>query len=658
MDADELTPETVDFVLDVSTLASIPPIAGSRVMDVWSGNASLRPFVVPLVDKDGKLIELFNQRGFTEASPTEEVSRGRWAVLGRMVDLQFQRLPADPETDPWETISTGRCSDLDEMEGPGLFRVQIADESWKARKAVRVFEFADTTRLWPAGVAAGARIPESTGFVSSWRGFSKPNPAFGDILQTNGNLHQIELRAVTEYQNPSQFPWLRQGMITDRLLSWVRSQRKQEVSFDPSTYPEGNFKHLRLRYGRSALGGPTAPDRDFEVVSFGGLDEESMFDSLQNRQTSLGGSVVWSFIRLWVRSAAHPTTGDPEVPVDLGGALGSNGFLWAPTAPPSDSLPLHIGVNSPIDAFNTSIHPWGSEGGYLSMADLTRRVWTKLGLRFNPENLDELEADLSIPPVADRIGTREADNPEQYMQERVWGPRGFSALRDRQGRRKLVDMRAPLEVNLKGLPHVRASNIRNHRWQLLGREAVNLITVVTSDMEHVPHLLSYVGSVSNATVQEADSTPGLDYIRIVPSETPFEGDTIEAIGERARRYEVQNVLEPSASDARKADHAAQNRGALWEEVAEQLMAGLLQMHQDGLVRGSFELGKGLADEIEEGQLLVLDHDSVKGANPTTVARSGVQVVRVISLTRSPASSEVEYVLIPVQTFVACPDPEE
>ncbi|MCI0436846.1 MAG: hypothetical protein L0271_24885, partial [Gemmatimonadetes bacterium] len=168
-DAASISDSQVEFALDVPELGAAPVVAGSFVHPL-QGATEMRPLHVRGVDRAGALIQAFAEAG-------------RWAVLGRIVDIQWQDASDDPLYDPWTTFGTGRCSGLDELDGPGLFRVEISDETWVVRSGA-LFTVGGTTQLWPAGL----RYP--------WRGLFPAPLGNANKVATQGDLYKIDVDCI------------------------------------------------------------------------------------------------------------------------------------------------------------------------------------------------------------------------------------------------------------------------------------------------------------------------------------------------------------------------------------------------------------------------------------------------------------------------------
>jgi hypothetical protein len=603
----EITDGTVDFTLEVADLHDVPVVAGSLVHPL-DGATELRPLHVLGVDYAGGLIAAFSESG-------------RWAALGRLVDLQWQAAADDPVSDPWTTYGTGRCSGLDEADGPGMFRIEISDESWVARRG-KVFGVAGTTCLWPSGFMWGG-----------WKGWRDTGlGASGDIVDTaeGGLLVRLRLAQSGGFYSG--------GSVTGELVDWARRDLLPKDTLLVPRLLAGNFRHLRLRYPNTQ-----GADKDWEIVSFGSLSAgvDGILGTLEEPDVDLVGSLYRTRIYVWIRLQSVTPLPPFYPPANTGYAR-----LYAPTAPPDKDNPLHVGMEyDPGDWGGTS----GSYG-FLHVADLTRRMWDALGVRYNASSLDAIEADTTFPVVAPRL-LEVPEDPERWAQEELWGPLMLLALKDLDGRRKLKDIRPPLtDEDLSALPVLDVTNSKHHRWRLVGREQINTIVWEYEWLDPV------VTPASGSRVPDS-----LDGFRSETRTLPeVAGDTVASAGRRARTFKVGATMAddthhnafPYPSEGFVSRVLASGLGQPFVgDVVDQHSDLLLQVYQDGPVRGTCEVSGTLAETVEEGDYAIVDCRSVKIANAGRAARSGLVLVLLLSVTRYPAHSEVEYMLYrPVQVF--------
>jgi hypothetical protein len=636
--ATDITASTVDFILEVPDMAAVPVVAGSFVHPL-DGATEMRPLHVLGVDKAGGLIELF-------------ASGQRWLMIGRLVDLQYQLTADDPDTDPWTTYGTGRCSAIDELDGPGLFRVQISDESWVARKG-DPFEVENTTQIWPSGVRG------------TWRGYPAAQMAWAEPIDQQGDLYRIRMWAGDTQGNlgPVAPPYT-QGYegreITPLIVNWIKRDMKEPDDRAVPGTSGGNWTHLRL-----AMLDDSAMFRDWEIVSFGSLGGNpftaSITQFLDNPEILFAGTIgqTWR-IYLWVRS---PSSGIVPYAAGL-----SSAWLYAPTAPPDRELPLHLGIELNTQ-HDIATHEYGTigplssgapgSGGFLHVADATRRLWDALDVRYDPQNLYDLEQDTSFPLLAPRL-FEIPDDPEKVFQARAWGPLLIVALKDVFGRRKLKDIRPPpANTDLSALTVLDVSNSKLHRWKVEGREQVNSINWLFHRITIPGEPKEGPGRYAVQVLNFPEQAHTLDWFITEELEyPPYASYDADLIGRRPRDFDVQWLLaDPNSRPSQKLAALQSDLGQPFlEPIVTQYSDFLLGVYQDGPMYGRCEVGGSTAETLEEGDYVVVDCTQVKIANPFTAARFAKVLVLVLSVTRYPAHAEVEYLIIRDALFFLCPDP--
>ena len=619
--ATEVNDSTVDFILNVADLSAIPVIAGSFVHPL-DGATEMRPVTIEAVDYAGALIDAF-------------AANGHWVALGRVVDVQWQDSADDPISDAWTTYGTGRCSGLDELDGPGKFKVELSDETWVSRKG-EIFNIADTTQLWPAGV----RWP--------WRGFDAAPAGSGTVVGNTGSMYQINVSG----SGAAGTILHDRCTVTSDLVRFVNNDF---IAPSLRSSTAVNFQTLRVSFDGI----------EYEVNGFGSIAGASI-STLEAAESS--GSLSFTVWVYWKGIPFVVPSGTADV------------FLYS-VGEPSDSLPLHLGTESS--------HLWGyplpstsgfpTRGGYLHVADLSRRFFDELGMRYNAANLTALEADLSLPLLAPYILSVPGD-PQKWMQQEVWGPNLLLALRDVDGRMKIADLRPPsVNQDLSGFPIFTVANSKTHRWRLVGRDAVNSLNWSYEEYHDgglgpiLPKYFPGPPAVSSVlfgvpiNVKPGDTVEGprLDLLaRRTNFFGPFEDPYFEFIGRREKTFSASSPLEPldlsiGANMIRVISAIATGRGNLFDAVGIATYSQyLLDIYQYGPMLGTCECSGTLAETIEEGDYAIVDCGSVKIANPFTAARFGKVLVLILSVTRYPAHAEIEYLIVRPALLFACPDPDD
>jgi hypothetical protein len=511
------------------------------------------------------------------------VAAGRWNAIGRLADVAYQEAPEGP----WVVYGTGRISRVAEVEGPRLYQVEISDESWVGRKA-RLFDTGTTTRLWPSGLTA------------HWRGWDGPPPTAAGVREEQNGYGHFRIRVTAGGLGRSGA----NKLVSDTLVRWVETQVVDTPKVELGSV--GNFHHLRLNYA----------GQDYAIIAFG---------RAPNVQDVVAGLRPEGRRERNTTNAAHTIEVDVWVYVPIPFATppaSGPAFLHAPTAPVGSGVVKHIGVADPAD-------PFGSADGWLHAAELTQRVWEATGELYEADSIAAVLADKSIPLCAPRVSEL-VDNVHRYMEEEIWGPRLLVAMRSRRGRRKLVNMRLPQGLDPNTLPVLNAGNCRVGSWRLLGTEVVNSIS-----WKYLHHGHSQAGPARDATVQ-------LDGLYIADGESrPIEdAESIAARGRRPLQLSLRSALEPTALVGLR--QKMQTRGgALFDDATRSVSRELLDIFRDGAARYAGEVFGPLAEQLEEGDLALLDMESLQLPNPGTGARTGLRLVRLMTMGRAPAHGDVE-----------------
>jgi hypothetical protein len=604
----------VELTLGLSDLTEAPVVYGPTVRPI-EGASEMRPYPVHVLDAEGALSAAF-------------VDGGRWVMIGRLADLQYR-----DDGGSWVTYGTGRIAQVDE-DGPGAFRIEIADESWKARRG-GVFEVADTTLFWPARPTGG------------WRGWNPTGAAFNDLLigrpidgTVGGGAACLRLTALRLAQGKEITPAFVRFAENDLIDQPVASTNAAEA---------GNFKTLRVWYGGI----------DYPVISFS-RSLPGIVGSPTNFSVDPLQALKEPEVRLFDPDSLPPEPPlpwvPPEYPVldpeeyppysparevtiyvwivadfdDL--PLGGRAFISSRGAPPSPENPLHIGMATQSAYDVSHVNTWGTDEGGIHPATLTRRVWDALDLAYDDSSLTALEADTSLPRLWLRV-TETPENVEEWMQAHVWGPLLLSPGRDLAGRRTLIDLRIDPDIDVEELPVITAANARAGSWSLVGSGAINSIEFRYLHTDRPPADNSGAGSAADV---RADG-----FIVEERSAKRIQGDTIEAIGERVHIVSLLGALEPTAHAIRRS-YRYLDAGVVFEEITPVLAQEILDLFQDGPVMGRIEVGRSVAEGLIEGDVVVLDHESLAIPNPATGARSGLRLVRVLTMDRHPAFGAIEY----------------
>lgn len=579
-----------DITLDLDDLLD-PPIAYSPMLDPLDAVAESRPFQVNVLDDAGALT-------------TAMVSSGRWQMVNRLCDVQF----SDDAGSSWNSYGTGRINSIIQT-GPRRYRIEAIDEAALCRHSHGSFGNADTTQLWPYGL----RYP--------WRGFAAARAGQGTRIETvDTNLYRIKCTIIDAAQ-PFEY------RVLDRAIRWVEEDMKEDT--DLSSPAAGNFNDLRLNYDGT----------DYEVVTFGDLDSEDLLESLRAARFIVGVETFPLYCTVYSTSLP-PASGDV--------------FLHAPTAPPSEDLPLHIGVED-------GSHRFGTADGWVNPVTLTKAIWDEHGISYDSTAMSALESDDDIPLVALDI-TAPPDDVEAWSAEHLWAPNMLIAVRNSEGKRKLVKARLPQDVDPTSLNTLDNTNARAGTWRLVGREMINKLTWKYKRYRYRPLTpLVYEGEytgrddpdmrIDGMIVEEITKTP--DY----GVSSDLEAGFVHEHEHEFSWYGATGFINLEGWFANLLKILWAGRGSLFDDVTRRMSKELLDIYQDGPVRGMIEVGRTTMEStgLEEGDLVVLDCGSLKIPNPATGDHTGSRLVRILGITTNPAYSDLEYLdLGPSQQPLASP----
>lgn len=499
---------------------------------------------------------------------------GRMDLLGRLVELQENRAGAG-----WTRVVVGRLADLTLGDEQATYVLQVSDERWKERRAI-AFDQADTVALWPAGLRYLWRTP----VIYAGQGR-------GTVEETSGSLRRIRLR--------STWP------IEEDAAAFIRGDIV-DAPDTSRTDGEGNFDHLRLELDGT----------DYPIVTFDGLGETGLLESLKD-QPSIGADFA-----AWIYA--------PSLPSPEGESF--RAVLWAPTAPPSETLPLHIGTLP----FGGDSHTWGLPNPW----ELTQAVYDALGVRYDAAAFAALPA---APPMAWRL-TAPVTDVAKWLDDHIYGPLGVVAFVDSEGRvaPRSIRLPTPDAFDVDTAFEFNASNLRRApTWSNPGSDVVNVVDVVYKAL--VPAQL--IGSApARAAVDSAQAIP-LDRILVGDRSDRYEHDTVTELGPHPVTFDLSGL--PTL-----AEWAALAPGATGQDqvhkVAELLTRETFERWGDGPQRGTLHslrqvqdgTGRTPEDDVEAGDLVLVNVETFPNAN--TRARGGTRVVQILSKHQVPEGLEFDF----------------
>lgn len=524
---------------------------------------------------------------------------GRLHQLGRVAEVR-QAINGAPHT----RTRVGRITGLGESAS-GKYRMQVSDERWIERR-VSFFDQADTTQLYPPGL----RYPFRTIPVTAEK-------ATIQVLEVNGSRKRLQLTS----------PW---GLSGD-IIQWIRD----DVADDPDperTDDLGNFVHLRLE----------AEGTNLEVIRFG--NAQDVLSTLDQVDPDRGVNMT-----VWV---ADPGGALP-------GAVGARfkGALWAPTAPPSPTLPLHVGVHDPTHSLGYIGNGWA----------LVEKLYLAKGIRIDAAQFALLKASPHYPRPGWRLTEVPSDDLASWLQRKWYGPIGAvpfvnddGEISPRAVRMPDADPSSDAYLDLPNAFEFNASNLAAPPlWDALASEVVNVVRARWVYLKYA-YLTGGVAGQSVAS-RARPSLPWSAADLIVEEQRSAEWqypESVNALGEQPAEYDLSG-LSPGGESANpffpqglfEADHLSRMlawlRRELWDRWGSGAPRGRL------LARPDAEDGQGRTPEdLEPGTFVLVNLASFP--NPATNARGGTRLVQLLNKVPSPRGLAFDFVdagpsLQPLQT---------
>src|SRR5690606_12210091 len=397
---------TVDFTLDASVLGRDLPSIPGPVARPLDGRTETQAWSLTVVDRNDVLTSRL-------------ADDGRMHLLGRLAEYQESRDGGST----WETLYTGRIAGLTERSH-GRYEVRLADERWIERQA-RVFTETDTTSIWPVGIR----------YV--WRG--------GLNVLARSQMPIVQVRAVGSVSRRVLLEVTKldgrplDGALTQSALDMIRGDRKDEAP----DLNAGNYKTLRLWVHTTTL---TPEVFDAEVIGFDTAGRIGVVSDPLRPLPSLDESLEAGqpIKHIWVR---WPEDIDLPAPITDGAWV----HLYAPGHEPTETYPLHVGVQD-------ASHAYGTADGGIHPFDLLERLYTEAGIRIDPVAFAALKADTSYRRGAWRITA-----PQQlaeWAERHIYRNTLVVPFIDNQGRISPKSLLPPPDLNPDTLFVFDASNTK------------------------------------------------------------------------------------------------------------------------------------------------------------------------------------------------------
>jgi hypothetical protein len=303
----------------------------------------------------------------------------------------------------------------------------VHDERWLERKT-DVFTKANTAMLVPPGL------------ITQFYGMPATPPERWVCRAVGGNIVILQYASAT-----IPVP------LSGEIAALIRDDVKIGAEAGNESVTTGNFTHLRFRNTGSAT--------DYEVHTFD-VDRRSYAGGLDAYQLRVTAAEYWQnpdptvLLVALVWPTSQPSRGDTI-----------RGYLYAPTHPPTASLPLHVGGAA-------GLHP----------AVLSRQVrqgtYSSTGIplpRISTAAYAPLEADARYGRCWYRITAPETMAAFLERHEQAYG---MAPVVDSSGRVAPISLYLPTstEISIAGLPSITSTNAWTHpTWEHPSRDIVNVV---------------------------------------------------------------------------------------------------------------------------------------------------------------------------------------
>lgn len=514
---------TPDVTVTTDSLASVPTIPGP-IARTLEGK----------VEQQGWSVSMLSTAIEGDIADAD----GRPDLGGRLADWS-----EDPEDGTgFEVVWTGRCTGYDSPD-LSTFNARLDSEHWRARRST-IFTEGNTSQLFPPGPSA------------NWAGSHGAKAAGTRAMR------------VAEVDGPDALllEWDKGGSLLDKGVEFLNGDVKRDVT--NGQVDRGNFTHARLEINGT----------DREVISFTAQRGRHPTDRL--RADADGGVAAGP---IWVYWPSHGQT--------AGSGLGSGGAsfpcrLHAPTAPPSEALPLHIGGTDAIDVatFVQDIYD-GDYGAEDELAGAT-----------------SVRADTSALVGQTRAPFRitEPANMAKWLEENIYRPLLWCPFVDADGEIAPRSVALPQDIAFDALTVLDSDNAEFPfpEWDYDTRDAITSLLV--------EQVLWVVSSTQTGSDRDGDLVSEL--VTKLPAR---DHDNISRLGRRAVTFRRQAGMG--------------NADFLEREVFERVGDGMIQIpaiHVDSGITG-----------CDAGDFVELDHDTLKLPNLNTNDRTGASIWQVVKRDR-------------------------
>tara|TARA_R110000787_G_scaffold7296_6_gene25047 strand:- start:3250 stop:8364 length:5115 start_codon:yes stop_codon:yes gene_type:complete len=574
---------TVDFTW---TALGEYPAYGAQNINLLRGEFVTTPWEVSVVDASNAVIN-------------NMATGGRMDLIGRIAEIQENRDSAG-----WATVATGRLTRMTQQSDVKTFSVQISDERWVEQRAT-LFTEGGTTSLYPAGP------------IGRFKGWSTYNigstgAAYAQVTETSGDRTRIRIAESNDNQ------------LKSSIVQWIQADVVADAD-QTRTDGSGNFNHLRMR-----LQGV-----DYQVLA---LSEKTVAD------LSVSGSVTELVDEAFLEAAA-----DDEITLTFsawiytpGGlpiaaqSQGYRGWLYAPSAPPSTVLPLHVGATDSGSKWDAASNSWA----------LVTAIYDEIGVRYDQTAFDDLENSTAV--WMDFRITSPVKDVRAWLNKHVYAPLLVAPFIDSQGRVSPRSMRTPTDESFLGqtIYYDWANSFvfdegllkTAPSWEY-GNDAISVVVVEYKGLEFAKNSLT--SSADNMKVIEAP-------------DDEFTSDRVAQLGRHSVVYNGDGLWRTSSLLGTYSGFFEYNNPD-WVSVANRRTAQMQYLadnvfarYGDGSITGRFDslkftadgTGRTPLDDVYAGDYVVLDVGTFP--NPQTPSMGARRVVQIVSKAIQKDSIRWEY----------------
>lgn len=569
------------------------PAVGGQVVKPVEGQAATSPVEVFVADLDGELTARLSKL---------QGNVNRMDLIGRVAEVQRSE-----DGGAYTTVSVCRLADLATTQRVSEYKLTLSDERWMERRATLWEGLCDTCHVYPPG------------FHHDW-GVYLPGSPWGQAerVKTSGNFHRIRIRSAAG--------------ISTTILDYIKNDLKDEVDGGADhqrTDGEGNFHHLRCH-----LDGVNYP-----IISFDGADrpENTFINSLAQVEPASG-----TYFHVWVYAPGSPSA--------------VRGYIWAPTADPSETVPLHIGCNQElVPGSYWGDHAWGYSAWGQNVFHLVEKIYQELGVRYESTSMQQLQDDLTYPRMKWRI-TKPVEDVARWLEDNIFGPLHVVPFIDNLGRIKLTNVALPHAnpdpLNQAGFFDLSSafvfddSNLASPpSWDHTSRDLTNVVTFSYPVFSQVGLTGGMAGQQLASPAHPSHTDFPADWLLLDEHTRSQDHDNTDELGKFSIEFDMSGFpITPFMLALRPQQEDPEPFYTYWDErIARQVF----ERFGDGPIRGRMislrkkQDGQGRTPEgVQQGDLVLIS--SATYPNAEIRARGGYRLVQIMSRVDGPQGIHWEY----------------